>query len=187
MGYETAPPPFWSASCLLRWSLELMDPFLGAPVSKDITVEAFQIDGTRYPTAPVINASGRFVWSVETTAGLPASVRYTAGSHSSYKSGSFDLGGGIPTSWLVRIFVRPRPTYAVPDGITAVRGTLAETTADGRLPVDAALIQLAWGLEDARWTPPFQASVERLRPSEAIMDKTRQFLILARLAHAPMP
>ncbi|WP_038967637.1 hypothetical protein, partial [Bradyrhizobium diazoefficiens] len=111
----------------------------------------------------------------------PANIRYDTG-RLPFDSGRVELSAGFPNDRLLRVVLRPTAAYEVPEGVTAVRGTLVASEAAGAKPVADAIVQLAWAtVQPAGWIPPVPASRARLRPGEAITDKDGQFLVLSRL------
>jgi hypothetical protein len=123
-------------------AVELVDVVTLQIISREV-----QVTATGLARGPLVSASGRFVW-VEEGARRPARVLVDPGSLP-YDAEDVaapplppDLGQVPEAGRLLRVWLRPRRGYAFPDGVTVVRGRLAEST--GGTAVTDARVWLEW-------------------------------------------
>lgn len=167
----------------VQFALELVDPLTGTTVSRGMRVEAKAADGRPTGEEPVVNRSGRFVWLERDQPRRPAiaSIAYDPG-RLPFAGGEIKLAGGPPADKLVSERLTLSQTYAVPLGVTAIRGRLIRKNGTDILPIAGAAVQIAWAMGQAdTWIPPFPKKAADLRNGEAVTDGNGQFLVFARL------
>jgi hypothetical protein len=117
-------------------AVELVDVVTLQIVSRQV-----QVTATGLARPPLVSASGRFVW-VADGARRPARVQVDPGGlpydaeDVAAPSLPPDLDQVPAAGRLLRVWLRPRRGYAFPDGVTVVRGRLAES-ALGAAMIDA--------------------------------------------------
>ena len=130
-------------------ALELLDPFTGEPIYRDVKLAALDKDGVPVAGQPVVNLSRRFVWlsyelrgDGQPVPGLPENpiARIRVAPPSPYGSLYIDLAETPPVEGLVSRFVPIDPSYRLPAGVTAIAGSLVE----GDMPVAGATVSLVW-------------------------------------------
>jgi hypothetical protein len=162
-------------------ALEVVDPLTLALVWRGVRVTA---EGLANP--PIVNASGRFVWLREDNAWPTrisvATNRLPFEDDSVTKPRPADLDRATAADRLFRVVLRPTAAYDLPEGVTAIRGRLVETSAAGAAPVTDARVQLAWfDLHANAWVPAPPASVRDAGTSAA-----GDFATLLRLSPASL-
>lgn len=161
-----------------RLALELVDPITGLTVSRGMSVEARKANDSPSGIAPVINLSGRFVWTEPRVPLVPeiAQIACDPGKLP-YESELIDVADVPGDQKLIRRWLRPNSAYNLPQGITALRGRLFELENGRRKAIEAAVVQIAWLLSTpALWIPPLPASIARLRVGDAMTNKEGDFL-----------
>ncbi|MBJ6127183.1 hypothetical protein [Microvirga splendida] len=158
----------------VQFAAEFIDPISGERVSCGLGVRALDAQGRPTGRVPILNRSGRFIWRVYfvadgSEAPPPAEIEIEPGKLP-YYADAFPLPQ-IPGDRLVRFHLRPSPAYAVPDGITALRGRLVETLPDAE-PVPDALLRLAW-------TGP-EGQQPQVLPQDARSDEHGEFVVSLR-------
>lgn len=167
----------------VQFALELVDPFTGDIVYRGMKVEAKAADGRPTGDEPVVNRSGRFVWLEKDRPRRPAiaSITYRPG-RLPFVEGEISLTGGPPADKLVSERLTPSHAYAVPQGVTVIRGRLVEKNGSSVEPISGAAVQIAWAMEQPpNWIPPFPKSAADLRGGEVLTDGDGQFLVFSRL------
>jgi hypothetical protein len=166
--------------------VELLDPISATVVDRGMTVRLVGVSG-----APVVNASGRFVWLARPgSTEWPTAVEVTpAGANFAAEVASVPPPEKpeAPTAEerLARLVLRPTSAYPF-EGVTALRGSLVESK-DVPTPVVGARVQLAWCDRDGEeWFPPFpemsdgSADGVRITPSEVETDAHGEFGVFVR-------
>lgn len=118
----------------VSFALELLDPASFETVSDGVTVRATGLFGR-----PILNHARQFVWLAE--AGLPQRVQVDPG-HLPFEAE--DLAPPLLPARLLQVVLRPRPGYAVPNGVTAVAASLYERLPLPPQPVSDADVWLQW-------------------------------------------
>ncbi|RWO22196.1 hypothetical protein [Mesorhizobium sp.] len=130
-------------------ALELLDPFTGEPIYREVKLTAWDKDGVPVAGQPVVNLSRRFVWwnyklrgDDQPVPGLPENpiARIRVAPPSPYGPLDVDLEETPPVEGLVSRFIPIDPSYRLPAGVTAIAGSLVE----GDMPVAGATVSLAW-------------------------------------------
>jgi hypothetical protein len=167
---------------LTRLALELVDPITGAIVSRGVTVEARKSNDRPSGIAPVVNLSGRFVWLERSLPPVPEIARIACDpGRLPYKQEVIDLSDIPEGQKLVSRRLRPNAAYIVPQGVTAMRGTLFELEDGKRKPIKDAVVQIAWLLsQPVEWIPPPPATLANLRVGDAVTDENGDFLAFSR-------
>lgn len=155
------------------FAVELVDSVTLERISKGIKVTADGLRGT-----PVVNNSGFFVWREEDFARLrrlrvePGVLPYDPE----------EFAPADVTRPLKRIDLRPRASYPIPNGVTALRGTLVERIVPlpGRPDaVSDATVGLEWRDDEGNW---------KNAPMESRTDAaTGDFAAILRLAPTEIP
>lgn len=154
-------------------AVELVDSVTLERVSKGLQVTADGLRGT-----PFVNNSGFFVWREEDFTGLrrlrvePGVLPYDPE----------EVAPADVTRPLKRIDLRPRASYPIPNGVTALRGTLVERIPSSLVktdPVRNATVGLEWRDDEGKW---------RNAPVESRTDAvTGDFAAILRLAPSEIP
>jgi hypothetical protein len=167
------------------FAVELWDPVALTRVWRGLTVEAAGLSGV-----PLLSRSGRFVWLRDgdawpgaltvTPHGVPFAVqRVPAPAQPAQPA----LAGT-----LVRITLRPTPAYALPVGVTALRGQLRRTAGDPE-PIPNVRVQLCWRDADTQqWVPPPPdpyAGTGEASPREVQTDAHGEFAVFLRPPPVP--
>lgn len=123
-----------------RIGVELLDPVTLGLVRGGVTVSG------GFDRPPRQSLGGRFFW-LEEHGGWPAEIRVDPG-RLPYMAETFPIGAepgatDLPSARIVRLTLRPSPIYPFPDGVTVVRGLLAETGARDAAPIADAMLWLA--------------------------------------------
>lgn len=134
------------------FAVEVFDPVAQSLVSRGLTVTAQGLDN-----APIVSWSGRFVW-LEEGGKWPTRVsivpyRLPFMAQTVTPPVPADLTNIKFSERLVRITLRPTPAYNLSEDVTAIRGSMHETAADGSAAVTDAHIELAWRDHDGNWQP----------------------------------
>lgn len=143
-GLETA----YTRSVLL--AVELLDAVTLAPVWRGVRVSAPPLSA-----APIVNASGRFVWLLA-GAQRPARVVVDPGALP-YEREQIDapaLPDPLPAQAprLARVWLRPRRGYSFPDGVTVLRGRLEHSAGAPQRPLANAEVWIEWlDAGDGKW------------------------------------
>jgi hypothetical protein len=145
---------------------EIVDGISLRRVTSDIVVAA-----TGLSRAPVVNASGLWVWLAE--AGANATAITVASPRGAYSDAT-----GVPVAPpdRCRIELAPTPKYQFPSGSTAMRGTLVET-AGPAVAVAGASVRLQWQ-DDTGWNDA---------PLVSLSDVNGNFAAALRLANGAEP
>jgi hypothetical protein len=162
-------------------AVELLDPIALSIVSRGVTVEAV---GLKH--GPIGNRSGRFVW-LEENGKWPEAIKVAPQSAPfwPHELRPVPRPGTKPEDRLVRITLRPTPAYPLEAGVTAIRGHLCESDADGSPGVKGARVQLAWHDENSGdWLPPppqYDGNGSAASPPEAETNGNGDFAVFLRL------
>jgi hypothetical protein len=133
-------------------AVELFDPVAQSLVSHGVAIKARGIDGD-----PIVSWSGRFVWLQQADA-WPTSiaidpVRLPFAAQEVQTPRPPNFPAATAAERLVRIVLQPTPAYPF-DGVTSVRGRLAERPDAGSPPMSDVRVQLAWfDLNAGAWVP----------------------------------
>jgi len=119
----------------MAFAAEIIDAVTLEPVRAGINVTA---RGLR--NRPFVNGSGMYVWLAEGNA-RPSQIVVDTGD-SPYEPVTEPVPP--PPRVAVRIALAPRASYALSDGVTALRGTLIERRLGPRTPVAGAQVWLRW-------------------------------------------
>jgi hypothetical protein len=136
----TVPPAEVAYDRRVLFAVQLVDPVTLSLVSEGMKVI---VGGMRH--APIVSASGSFVW-LEEAGAAPGLVRVHPGDLPYEEE---QAPAPILPSRLRRITLRPRMGYVFPDGVTAIRSALYETLADPLVPVVGETVRLQW-LDDSQ-------------------------------------
>jgi hypothetical protein len=154
------------------FALELLDGVTLARVSDGVTVVA---DGLS--TRAVVNASGLFVWCGGDLAAL-RKISIDPGTLP-FEACQVDRAAIRLPNEVTPIELSPRIDYAVPSGITGLRGTLVEDRAAPLVPVPNVEIRLTWLDEDGiTWHDA---------PTRSRTNASGDFVAILRVAAAEVP
>lgn len=168
--------PFDPLDRRVLYVVELIDPVSRGIVSRGIEVQA---DGLIH--APIVNRSGRFVWLLEGDA-WPARIlvpardpRFEAVEVPALPRPP-DVDKAKARERLHRITLAPTRVYDFGEGVTAMRGRLAESNHDDAPAIENAEVSLAWRDTAGGWHTagtPIQT------------DRSGQFALFLRLPRRP--
>lgn len=118
------------------FAVEVLDGVTLQRLSRGLEVRASAL-----PTAPLINASGVFVWLDDGTPFVPQQLEVRAG-RLPYQD--LTMPCPIPSQQLVQILLAPGRGYQFPAGVTALRFTLIQSAIGTPLPVAGVEVFLRW-------------------------------------------
>lgn len=153
----TVPPAEAAYDRRVLFAVQLLDP-----VTLRFVYEGVKVEVAGMQHAPIVSASGSFVW-LEQTGATPGMVRVEPGDLPYEKE---QVPAPLPPSRLRRITLRPRMGYAFPDGVTAMRSALYETWADPPVPVGDQTVRLRW-LDDSVMPPVWVDAATATRTDES--------------------
>ena len=162
----------------VQYVVELVDPVTRARLWRRIKV---RLEG--FVHEPIVNASGRFVWLAEGDA-WPAKVVVDSQDprfeslEVAARPQPPDLGKVKEKDRLQRIELQPTRVYDFGEGVTALRGALAETLGEGADPIQGADVALAWRDVQGTW----HAAGNSIKT-----DARGQFALFVRLPPTPTP
>ena len=158
------------------FALEILDPVTLLRISEGLEVTAAGLRG-----APILNASGLFVWLKEDPSALQKiSIKPKDLPYEAIDLLPADLGFPPGPRPLTTIQLPPSASYAFASGVTAARGTLVEDRAETpQRPVADAEVGLRWLDDDGvTWRAP---------PSISHSGESGDFVCVLRLGLADAP
>ncbi|MGY4404066.1 hypothetical protein [Bradyrhizobium sp. USDA 3315] len=168
------------------FAVEVIDGVSGATIYERIKVEPLDGNDEVINGRPLVNRSGKFVWTEPNNA-WPVRVR--VGPDDKPNPLPFERSivatprpdDPIPASKrLFTVVLRPTAAYPFGAGVTAVRGSLREGTGNNARAIKGALVQFA--RVGGPWKGPAPGTNGEPSPGDTLTDAFGEFAVYLRLA-----